>query len=98
MPKYVVLFNYTEQGIKGVRQGPARRKQLQERQSALGVSGENYLTMGPYDRVGIIDAPSEEAFASFMLSIGERGNVRTLTMRAFTAEEEAAIIEGMPAG
>jgi uncharacterized protein with GYD domain len=96
MPKYVVLFNYTDQGIKNIKSGPERRSQLRLRTQELGITSENYLTIGTYDRVAIVDAPSEEAMAQYMLYISSRGNVRSTTLRAFTADEEDQILKGMP--
>ena len=96
MAKYVVLVNYTDEGIRRQQEGggsAARRQERRDRAKELGITSEaTYLTMGPYDRVAIMDAPSDEAMAKYALWVGSRGSVRTLTMRAFTQEEEAAIL------
>ena len=95
MPKYVVLVNFTDEGIRR-RQGSGSAERTKEREAyakELGVTQDViYLTMGPYDRVGVYDAPSDEVMAKFALWVGSRGSARTLTMRAFTAEEEANIL------
>ena len=52
--------------------------------------------MGPYDAVVVADAPSDEAAARAVLTLGSGGNIRTLTMRAFTEEEADYIIREMP--
>jgi uncharacterized protein with GYD domain len=54
-----------------------------------------YLTMGPYDFIGIGEAPDDETIARVNLSIAARGDVQTLTMRAFQGEEIQRIIEGV---
>jgi uncharacterized protein with GYD domain len=54
-----------------------------------------YMTMGPYDFVGIAEAPDDEAIAKANLSIASRGDVQTLTMRAFQGEEIQRIVEGV---
>ncbi|WEX76473.1 GYD domain-containing protein [Sinorhizobium numidicum] len=84
MTTYVVLLNWTEQGIKNVRESPKRldaaRKLLQE----MGGSFKDfYLTMGEYDMVAICEAPDDAVAARFALTLGMNGNVRTRTLKAF---------------
>ncbi|MFQ5540214.1 MAG: GYD domain-containing protein [Candidatus Binatia bacterium] len=98
MPKYIVLFNFTDQGIRNIREISLRDKGRETRQrvGAMGVSGEFYLTQGPYDLVFMGEAPNDEVMTQAMLYVGSRGNRRTLTMRAFTEEEADRIIGGLP--
>ena len=95
MPKYVVLVNFMDEGIRRQQDrsgSAARTKEREAHAKELGITQETmYLTMGIYDRVAIYDAPSDEAMAKFALWVGSRGSVRTTTMRAFTQEEEASI-------
>jgi uncharacterized protein with GYD domain len=53
-------------------------------------------TFGEYDVVIIIDVPNDEVAMSLMLKVGSAGNVRTKTLRAFTAEEGKKIIKDLP--
>ena len=96
MPKYVVLVNFTDEGIRRQQDragAAARTKERDALAKELGITQDAmYLTMGPYDRVAIYDAPSDEAMAKFALWVGGRGSVRTLTMRAFTEAESASIL------
>ena len=55
-----------------------------------------YYTFGKYDVVIIIEAPNDEAVMSLILKVGSYGNVRTKTLKAFTAEEERKIIKDLP--
>ena len=100
MPKYVMLVNYTDERMRrGSRSqtDPERATQREDFAKSLGItSDEEYLTMGPYDRVAIIDAPNDEAMTKYALFLGGRGSVRTMTMRAYTREEEARILDGLP--
>ena len=90
MPTYVTLFKWTEQGIKNVKDAPARIEESVRHAEELGgkVLGF-YVTMGEYDLVSISDWPSDEAAVTTALAISSRGNVRTTTMRAFSAAEFA---------
>lgn len=84
MTTYIMLVNWTEQGIKNVRDSPKRldavKKQLQE---MGGNFKAFYLTMGKYDMVLIGEAPDDAVAARFALQIGMTGNVRTQTLKAF---------------
>ena len=52
-------------------------------------------TQGRYDIVTIVEAPDESAAMSLNLSLGALGNVRTETLRAFSAAEMTKIIGKM---
>jgi uncharacterized protein with GYD domain len=93
MATFIVLFNWTEQGIKTYQDSPSRVDQANESWQDLGVRvKEIYWTIGPYDLVGIIDAPDPEALASALLRLGAGGNVRSTTMRALDRAEAEAVI------
>ncbi len=84
MTTYVLLLNWTELGIRNVRESPKRldaaRKQLEE----MGGSFKDfYLTMGEYDMVAICEAPDDAVAARFAITLGMNGNVRTRTLKAF---------------
>lgn len=61
----------------------------------LGVPFKPYMTMGPYDFIGVSEAPDDETIAKVNLSIASRGDVQTLTMRAFSVEEVQRIVAGV---
>lgn len=96
MPLYVMLVNWTDQGVRNVRNTVKRadavvaaaRKQRCEVRQLL-------WTMGAYDALAIVDAPSDQAMSTLALSVGSQGNVRTLTMRAYEKSEMAKIIAGV---
>ncbi len=96
MPKYIVLFNFTDQGIRNIQGVSLKGRETRQRAGAMGVNGEFYLTQGPYDLVFVGDAPNDEVMTQAMLYVASRGNRRTLTMRAFTEEEADRIIGGIP--
>jgi uncharacterized protein with GYD domain len=96
MPTYVTLVHYTEQGVKGFKDLP---KRLEETRSAGEAVGAKliafYLTMGQYDAVVISEAPDDQTIARLALAAGDRGNVRTETLRAFTEDEAKNIASGL---
>ena len=97
MAHYIILLNYTEQGIKNIKDSPQRvgaaRKAIE---AAGGKIHSFYLTMGEYDMVAITEAPDDETFATIMLAIGSQGNVRSTTLRAFDEQQMASIIGNIP--
>ena len=93
MPSYVVLLNFTDEGISNVKETIHRADSAVEAAQQLGGSLQVYWTVGPYDLVAILDAPDDESATSFLLQIGMRGHVRTTTLRAYNREEMSGIIE-----
>jgi uncharacterized protein with GYD domain len=94
MPTYVTLINWTEQGVSNFKDSVDRYEAARDAMSGLGVSfKEIYWTVGPYDIVGIVEAPDDESATAALLSVAAQGNIRTTTLRGFTAAEMRAVIE-----
>ncbi len=93
MATFVVLGNWTEAGVKNFADAPARAKANEAAAAAMGGRVvATYWTMGQYDFVSIIEAPSDEAVSVAALVNGVRGFSRTETMRAFTMDEMQGIV------
>jgi uncharacterized protein with GYD domain len=93
MATYITLGNFTDQGIRSVKDTTKRADALKERAKSLGVTvKEVYWTLGQYDTVIILDAPDETAITAFGLEFGKAGNHRTQTLRAFSQTEMGAIL------
>jgi uncharacterized protein with GYD domain len=93
MSSYLILWNWTEQGLRNFKDSPKRVdtfKQLVEKNG--GKLGQFLYTMGKYDGAAFVEAPSDEAFMKIALSLGSLGNVRTTTLKAWTASEAAKVI------
>ena len=94
MPNYIVLVNWTDQGIKNVKDTVKRAKSFGGAlEKAGGKSLGVYYTTGRYDIVAIVEAPNDEAIASVLYSTGSQGNIRTETLKAFSVAEANNIIE-----
>ena len=97
MPTFVYLMNLTDQGIKGIKEAPNRKAAAEKMISDLvGTVVGNYLTMGSFDRLLIVDLPEGDAAAKLALGMGGTGNVRTTTLRAFGDDEALDIIANSP--
>ncbi|MBI2965542.1 MAG: GYD domain-containing protein [Chloroflexi bacterium] len=93
MPSYLALVNWTEQGIKSVKDSPRRLDQAKKLiEGAGGRMIFFYMTMGQYDLVTLYEVSNDEAAARVSLQLGMGGNVRTTTLKAFTEEEYRKII------
>ena len=88
MPNYISLVSWTDQGIRNIKEAPQRIDAFKKAVAAAGgkLSGF-YVTMGKYDIVTTIDAPSDEDYANIVLNTGSKGSVRTETMKALTEEQ-----------
>jgi len=96
MPMYVVLYRFTDQGAKNVATTVERARENTAESARRGFKVHGvYWTQGRYDMVAVVEAPDEAAMAAAMLNIAEAGNVRSGTLRAFTAEEMEAILARM---
>ena len=93
MPRYVVLVNWTEQGIKYVKQTLERTDSGGDIDQKHGLKLQQaYWTVGAYDMVTVFEAPDDEALSAHLLEIGSLGNVRTTTLRAYDEEEMSGIL------
>jgi uncharacterized protein with GYD domain len=93
MHRYIVLINFTEQGMKKINDLP---KRIQNARRAIEKAGGKFvvwnLTMGIYDAVAIVELPDETAAAAIFLGAGKDGNIRTTTLKAFSEVEGTNII------
>jgi uncharacterized protein with GYD domain len=93
MPTYVSLINWTDQGIRNIKDTIQRADSAAELAQKHGGSLQVYWTVGPYDIVAIVEAPDDESATAFLLETGSLGNVRTTTLRAYDREEMSRILE-----
>jgi uncharacterized protein with GYD domain len=96
MPTYISLANFTEQGVRNAKDSPKRAEAFKELAKKHGCTVKDiYWTQGQYDIVTVIEAPDEMSANALSLSIAALGNVRTQTLRAFSASDMNTIISKM---
>jgi uncharacterized protein with GYD domain len=96
MPHYIVLVNFTDQGMRNIEN---LRRDLASRDQQLATAGVNvqrFFTLGEYDIVAVVEAPDDEAMATVALRIGSAGDLRTTTLKAFTQDEFLHLMERLP--
>jgi len=93
MARYVGLIQFTDQGIRAIKDTVKRGDAAAAEAEKMGMKiVEEFWTLGAYDVVLLVDAPDDETMTAFMLKVGSLGNVKTATMRAFGKEEMEKIL------
>lgn len=93
MATYISLCNFTDQGIRSIKDSTKRADAVQAAAAKFGAKmTQLYWTLGQYDLVAVIEAPDDASVAAFGLAIGSAGNVRIETLRAFNEDEMAGIL------
>lgn len=96
MASYVSLLQFTDQGIRSVKDTTKRAEVAKTMAAKVGVKVTDVLwTLGPYDLVLLGEAPDDETMTAYALSLAALGNVKTQTLRAFRAKEVDAILAKM---
>jgi len=97
MATYISLVQFTDKGIRAAKETTQRIAEWGAKVQSMGVSiKQMYWTLGQYDQVCIFQAPDDETAASVLLAADMLGNIRTQTMRAFTASEMDKILAKVP--
>ena len=97
MITYVGLLSFTDKGIQGIKDTTKRAAAAREFAGRFGVKfREMVWTMGEYDMVCILEAEDEKALAAFNLATAMMGNLRSQSLRAWTAAEMDQILAKLP--
>ena len=97
MATYISLVQFTDKGIQAAKETTQRVADWASKAESMGVTiKQMYWTLGQYDQVCVFDAPDDETAASVLLAADMLGNIRTQTLRAFTASEMEKILAKIP--
>lgn len=97
MPTYIIQSQWTDQGLRNVKESANRLDLGKKKLKELG--GEIkafYLTTGRYDMLAIVEVPNDAVLAAHLLWLGAQGNLRTETVKAFTEDEFRGIVGKLP--
>ena len=96
MATFISLLNFTDQGIRNIKDSPDRYGAFRAMAEKLGVSVKSFhYTIGRHDMVVVLEG-SDEAVTTALLKAGSLGNVRSETLRAFSVDETKRIIGNIP--
>ena len=88
MPLYIMMSTLTDEGRKTVMSNPQRIKEVNRELEPMGVKViAQYVVLGQYDFINIIEAPDNETIAKLALELGSRGTIQTSTLAALTLED-----------
>ena len=93
MPTYLIQSQWTDQGIRNVKESAKRLDMGKRKLKEMG--GEIkavYLTTGTYDMLAVAEVPTDATMAAYVLWLGSQGNLRTQTVKAFTEDEYRSIV------
>jgi uncharacterized protein with GYD domain len=97
MITYIGLLSFTDKGIQSIKDSPKRAAAAKEAGKKFGVNmREVYWTMGEYDLVCVLEADNEQSLAAFNLAIAMQGNVRSHSLRAYSASEMEGVLAKLP--
>ncbi|MGH6664410.1 MAG: GYD domain-containing protein [Pseudolabrys sp.] len=94
---FLMSVNFTEQGIRNIKDSPKRAQAAKELAKKCGCDmKEIYLTSGESDLMVMLETPNGDNVAKFALAVGSQGHVRTRTCRAWSLSEYTKIISELP--
>ena len=93
MAKYIMLVNWTEQGIRNIKDSAKRLDAGRALAKEQGCVLESFfMTMGSFDMVSVTEVPDDETVARYVVTLGSEGNLRTVTLKAFPEQTYRTII------
>jgi uncharacterized protein with GYD domain len=94
MAAYIILLQWTDQGIRNVKDTTQRAAAATEAGAKMGVKlTDLFWTLGHYDLVIVAEAPDDETITAYNVKLGALGNVKSQTLRAFRSKEMEAILK-----
>jgi uncharacterized protein with GYD domain len=97
MITYIGLLNFTDKGLQGIKDTTKRAAAAKEAAKKFGVNMRDiYWTMGEYDAVCVLEADNEASLTAFNLATAMQGNVRSRSLRAFSASEMETVLAKLP--
>lgn len=94
---FMLSLNWTDQGIRAVKETPKRAQAGRELANKVGVEIKQlFLTSGDSDIVLMVEAPNGDNVAKFALLLSSLGNVRTRMTRVWPESEFEKLISELP--
>ena len=95
MATYIMLSNLTDEGRKTLKERPERLQEVNKEVEAMGarVTGQ-FASMGGYDFVNIIEAPTNEVMTRLTVELGSRGTIKITTLPAMGVDEFVEMLGG----
>ena len=90
MANFILLTNLTSEGVKTIKNNPARIGEVNDEMAQIGLKVlHQWATLGEYDFISVIEAPDAETMARASVELSSRGTSRNHTLTAIPAEDFA---------
>lgn len=88
MGEYIVLSRLTAEGRKTIKERPQRLKEVNKEIEKMGAKvKQQWVLLGKYDFLSILEAPDTETVMKVMAELGSRGTVETTTLTAMDVDK-----------
>ena len=95
MPTYILLTTLTAQGLQTLRSNPGRLREVNHDVEELGARVlHQWMTLGTYDFVNVVEAPDETTIAKVSVALGARGSSKLQTLTAISIEDFLSALDG----
>ena len=81
MGRYILLLNWTDQGIRNAKEAPKRAANFEKMVRKLGGEATYHYTLGQHDLIAVVKLPDDESMVKLGLELGRLGNVRSTTLK-----------------
>lgn len=97
MTTFMMIMNFTDQGVRTIKDAPKRMEGARQLAKKVGVEIKQvYLTAGENDLVAFLESSDPDAMPRFALALGSLGNVHTKTVRAWPEADFLRIVSELP--
>ena len=94
MPTYILLTTLTAQGLQTLRSNPQRLREVNQDVEELGARVlHQWMTLGTFDFVNVVEAPDETTIAKVSVALGARGSSKLQTLTAISIEDFLAALD-----
>ena len=94
MPIYILLSTLTSEGRKTIKERPERIKEVNKEIEAFGAKVlEQYVVLGRFDFVNIVEAPNNDAIMRVSIELGSRGAVQIMSLPAKPIDDFLALLK-----
>ena len=81
MGTYISLVNWTDQGVRNIKESPGRLDAARRLAKKYGCEMTHFfMTIGAYDMVAMLEAPDDESAAKFSLALASAGSALRLML------------------
>ena len=94
MSTYILLTTLTAQGLQTLRSNPERLREVNKDVEELGARVvHQWMTLGNYDFVNVVEAPDEATIAKVSVVLGARGSSKLQTLTAIAVDDFIAALD-----